>query len=131
MGINQASTSQNPIMSGKLENWTLHGNAISEQIDRLDKNIEKEDSDDDTERTGLGCNILNRDVMYCVKMKVRIGSQYEYWKVLMDTGSRLNIVNNTVVSTHLRRPTTCPRVTTASGDITTVSEVEVDVFLTK
>ena len=43
---------------------------------------------------------------------------------------QLNIVNNTVVSAHLRRPIACPRVTTASGDITTVSEVEVDVFLT-
>ena len=48
MGINQASTSQNPIMSGKVENWTLHGNPISEQINRPNKNIEKEYSDDDT-----------------------------------------------------------------------------------
>ena len=48
----------------------------------------------------------------------------------MDIGSRLNIVSDTVIESHLRRPTSCPKVTTASGDIRTTSEASVDIFLT-
>jgi len=58
-----------------------------------------------------------------------LGTKYEYWKILMDTGSRLNIVSDTVVSMNHRRPTACPKITTASGEITTRHEAEIDVFL--
>ena len=68
--------------------------------------------------------------MYCIKLKVRIGSKIEYWKVLMDIGSRLNIVSDTVVESHLKIPTSFPKVTTASGDIKITSKVSVDIFLT-
>jgi len=50
---------------------------------------------------------------------------------LMDTGYRLNIVSDRVVPAHLRRPTTCPKVITASGAIPTKHEAEVNIFLTE
>jgi len=125
IGSQGASASRNPPLSGKPENWTYVVNPVYEEMHRQwTSEEEKED-----ERTSLGCNIMNRDVMYCIKMRVRIGNWYEDWKVLMDTGSRLNIVSDAVFSTHLRRPTACPRVITTSGEIETKTEAEIEVFL--
>ena len=101
------NSSENPQHSGKTENWTFHP-----PIPNREEQPEEVEAEPD--RMGLGCNIISRDVMYCVKMKVRIGTKTEYWKVLMDTGSRLNVVSDTVVAAHLRRPTSCPKITTAS-----------------
>lgn len=117
---------EQPSTSAQTQNWTFHEKPFL-GIQIQEPNV---DDENDDERVGLGCNQINGDVMYCIKLKVRIGSKVEYWKVLMDTGSKLNIVNNTVVDTHLIRPTTCPKVATSSGDIITTSEVRVDIFLT-
>lgn len=64
-------------------------------------------------------------------MRIRIGNQYEDWKVLMDTGSRLNIFSDTVVSTHLKWPTACQRVITTNSEIETKKEEKIEIFLTK
>jgi len=121
---NVASTSYSkPEASKKEENWTYIAKS----------GPEKKDSDDESEeeRPGLSCHYVNQDVMYCVKLKVQVGNHTEFWKVLMDTGSRLNIVSDKVVPARLGRPTACPKVITASGAIPTKHEAEVNIFLTE
>lgn len=93
-----ASTSQGPELSGKIENWTFHSGPV---IIETHQQNNPEEGEEEKDKTDFGCNTMNRDVMYCVKMKVKIGGQFEYWKVLLDTTSRLNIVSNTIVSMHL------------------------------
>ena len=76
-------------------------------------------------------NAMNIDVMYCVKMKITIGSSIEWWKVLIDIGSILNIGSDTAIPYPQRQKTKCPRVVTASGEIKTTEEPIIDVFISQ
>lgn len=81
------------------------------------EDFEIPDEEFEDPRSGLGMNAMNADVMYCVKMKIRISSSIEWWKVLIDTGSRLNIVSSIVIPYPQRQKTKCPGVVTARGEI--------------
>ena len=95
------------------------------------EDFEIPDEEFEDPRSGLGMNAMNTDVMYCVKIKIRIGSSIEWWKVLIDTGSRLNIVSSNVIPYPQRQKTKCPGVVTASGEIKTTEEAIIDVFVSQ
>lgn len=90
---------------------------------------ETDDEDDDTrEKLGLH-SLVNKDTTYVVLVKVKIGSSIRRWKALMDTGSRLNVVNQYIIPVHLRQPTTCERIVSAGGDVQVQHQTVVDVIL--